>query len=229
MSKFTKHEVLSKLLDVGLLPTFYAENVSVSEKIVEACLEGGAIIVEFTNRGCLAYEIFGELVNWCDKEHPDAVLGTGTIVDPSTASLYINSGANFIVGPVFNPKVARICARRKVHYIPGCLTPSEISEAEEAGAHLVKLFPAVTVGHSFVKSVLGPCPWFKLMPSGGLDATREDVFAWIKAGASVLNMGSNLIRKDLVKAENFEGITELVEQCISWIKEARSEAARKGR
>jgi len=226
LPKFTKHQVLSKLLDIGLLPTFYRGNVQVAKKIIEACLEGGASIVEFTNRGHLAYRIFSELVTWCDNEHPDAVLGIGTVIDPYTASLYINSGADFIVGPVFNAQVARICARRKVHYIPGCTTPSEISQAEEAGADLVKLFPAVTVGHSFVKSVLGPCPWLKLMPSGGVKATREDIFGWIKAGALVLNIGSNLIRKDLVKTGNFRGITKLVEQCISWIKEARSEGTR---
>lgn len=224
LSKFTKHEVLSRLLEIGLLPTFYSGNVELAKKIVEALLKGGANVVEFTDRGHLAYKVFSELVTWCDKEHPDAILGVGTIVDASTASLYINSGANFVVGPVFNPQVARICARRKVHYIPGCTTPSEISQAEEAGAHLVKLFPAVTVGHSFVRSVLGPCQWFKLMPSGGVKATREDIFGWIKAGVSVLNLGSNLVRRDLVEAENFEGITELVEQCISWIKEARAQS-----
>lgn len=213
-------------MEIGLLPTFYCEDFELAKKIVEALIEGRATVVEFTNRGHLAYKVFTELVTWCDKEHPDAILGTGTIIDAPTASLYINSGANFIVGPVFSSQVARICARRKVHYIPGCATPSEISQAEECGAHLVKLFPAVTVGHSFVKSVLGPFPWFKLMPSGGVKATREDIFGWIKTGASVLNIGSNLVRKDLVEAGNFEGIAELVRKCISWIEEARSEKAR---
>lgn len=220
MPKFLKHEVIEKMLDAGLLPVFYNGDVEVAKKIIQACADGGAKVVEFTNRGDFAYQVFSELSKWCNQEL-SVVLGVGTIVDPATAALYINCGANFIVGPLFNPDVAKICNRRKVAYIPGCMTPSEISEAEEMGADMVKVFPGKVVTPSFIKAVRGPCPWVKMMPSGGVETTHENISAWIKAGAAALNIGSNLIRKDLVKAGDFEGIGKLVEQCILWIRDAK--------
>lgn len=223
MPKFLKHEVVGKILEIGLLPVFYNGDVEVAKKIVQACADGGAKVIEFTNRGDFAYQVFSELSKWSSLELSDTILGAGTIIDPATAALYINCGANFIVGPLFNPDVAKTCSRRKVAYIPGCQSPSEISKAEEMGVDIVKLFPAKVVTPMFIEAMLGPCGWAKLMPSGGVDATREDVFAWIKAGASALNIGSDLIRKDLVKARDFEGIRKMVEQCILWIKEARGD------
>jgi len=221
MSKFMKHEVVSKLLDTGLLPVFYHKDAETAKKIVQACVRGGAKTIEFTNRGDRAYQVFSELAKFCDQE--SVVLGIGTIVDPATAGLYINEGANFIVGPLFNPDVAKVCNRRKVVYIPGCSTPSEISVAEEMGADVVKIFPAVVMGPKFIKAVLGPCPSAKMMPSGGIEVTRNDIYAWIKAGAAALNIGTKLIPGDLVEAKDFDGIQKRVEQCISWIKEARGD------
>lgn len=189
MPKFLKHEVTAKLLDIGLLPVFYHADVEVAKSIVRACYDGGAKVVEFTNRGDFAYQVFAELAKWSNKELPDLILGAGTIIDHATAVLYIDSGANFIVGPLFNPEVAKICNRRKVAYIPGCSSPSEISEAEEMGADIVKVFPARVATPYFIKAVLAPCPWSKLMPAGGVEATREDAFAWIKAGAAALKEG----------------------------------------
>jgi 2-dehydro-3-deoxyphosphogluconate aldolase/(4S)-4-hydroxy-2-oxoglutarate aldolase len=221
MPRFLKHEVVGKILDIGLLPVFYNDDAKVAKRIVQACADGGAMVIEFTNRGDFAYEVFSELSKWSQKELPDVILGAGTIIEPATAGIYINSGANFIVGPVFNPDIAKICNRRKVAYIPGCMTPSEISNAEETGVDIVKIFPGKTVGPSFIKAVLGPCPWSKLMPSGGVEITQENISGWIKSGASALNIGSNLIKKDLVKVNDYNSIKKLVEQCIIWINEAR--------
>jgi len=223
MPKFLKHEVVGEILEIGLVPVFYNKDIKVTEKIVQACAEGGATVIEFTNRGDVAHEVFREIVTWSEKELPDVILGAGTVLDPATAGLFINCGANFIVGPIFNPDVAKICNRRKVPYIPGCMTPSEISTAEEQGVDIVKVFPGSIVGPEFIKAVSGPCPWFRLMPSGGVEVNRQNISSWIKAGAAALNIGSNLIKKDLVNAGDFNGIKKLVEQCISWIKEAREE------
>lgn len=223
MPKFLKHKVLEKILEIGLLPVFYNGDVEVAKKIVQACADGGAKVIEFTNRGDFAYQVFSELSKWCSLEFSDILLGAGTIIEPATAALYINCGANFIVGPVFNPDVAKTCSRRKVAYIPGCQSPSEISKAEEMGADIIKVFPAKVLTPVFIKAMLGPFRSAKLMPSGGVDTTRKDIFAWIKASASALNIGSNLIRKDLVKAGDFEEIRKMVEQCILWIKEARGD------
>jgi len=224
MASFLKHKVVGEILEIGLLPVFYNRDIKVSENIVRACADGGAKVIEFTNRGDLAYEVFSELVMWSKKESPEVILGAGTILDPATADLFINSGANFIVGPIFNPDVANICNRRKVVYIPGCMTPSEISTAEKAGVDIVKVFPGSVVGPEFIKAILGPCPWFRLMPSGGVEVNLQDISNWIRAGAATLNIGSNLLKKDLVKAGDFASIKKLVEQCIAWIKEARQEA-----
>jgi len=222
MPKFMKHKVINKILEIGLVPVFYNGDFDVSKKIIQACANGGAKVLEFTNRGDQAFEIFSKIVTWCSNELPEVVLGAGTIIDTATAGIYINSGANFIVGPSFNVNVAKLCNRRKVAYIPGCSTPSEISRAEEAGADIIKIFPARVLTPFFIKALLGPCPWSKLLLSGRIKATREDIFDWIKAGAAALNIGSDLISKDLIQAGDFEGLRKKTEQCITWIKEARA-------
>jgi 2-dehydro-3-deoxyphosphogluconate aldolase/(4S)-4-hydroxy-2-oxoglutarate aldolase len=221
MSRLMRHEVVYKILEIGLIPTFYEGDVEVAKKVASACFDGGAKVVEFTNRGPQAYQVFSELVRWRNKEYPEMVLGAGTIIEPSTASLYINCGAEFIVSPTFNPRVAKVCNRYKVPYIPGCSTPTEISAAEEAGAEIIKIFPAEVLGPNFIKHVLGPMPWSKLMPSGGIEATKEDIINWIKAGAAAVNLGTNLIRKDLVKEGKYDEIKKKVEECIKWIREAK--------
>lgn len=221
MAKFMKHEVVGKMLELGLVPVFYNGDVEVAKKIVQACADGGLKIAEFTNRGDFAYQVFSELAKWVNEEFDDVILGVGSVIDPGTATIYINNGANFVVGPIFNPEIAKVCNRRKIPYSPGCGSPSEISQAEEMGCDIVKVFPGSRLKPGFIKSMLGPCPWVKLMPTGGVDATRESVSEWIKAGAACLGIGSKLIVKDLVKAGDFEAITEKVEQVLSWIREAR--------
>ena len=222
MARFLKHEVIGTMLKIGLVPVFYQKDLEKAKKIVEACAKGGARIIEFTNRGDFAYQIFSELNKWIGENFPQIILGVGSVIDASTAALYINNGANFVVGPIFNPEVARICNRRKIPYSPGCGSASEISAAEEMGVDIVKVFPGGEVGGpAFIKNMLGPCPWVKIMPTGGVDATRESIHSWIKAGAACLGMGSKLITKELVAKGDFAAITQKVEDCLWWIKEAR--------
>jgi 2-dehydro-3-deoxyphosphogluconate aldolase/(4S)-4-hydroxy-2-oxoglutarate aldolase len=183
MPKPYKYQVVSTILEVELLPVFYNGNVEVAKKIVQSCVDGGVKAIEFTNRGDLAYQVFSELSEWCEYEMPHVVIGAGTILEPETASLYINSGANFIVSPILNSEIAVTCHRRRVTHIPGCQTPSEISEAEEMGVNLIKVFPAQVLTPAFIKAVLGPCPNSLLMPSGGVKASQKDIVEWIQAGA----------------------------------------------
>jgi 2-dehydro-3-deoxyphosphogluconate aldolase/(4S)-4-hydroxy-2-oxoglutarate aldolase len=112
MPRFTKHETLGRMLDGGIIPIFYQKDVGIAQKIVEACVEGGAKIVEFTNRGDFAYQVFTELSKWCNENLPQITLGVGSVVDPATAALYINAGANFVVSPILNPEVAKVCNRQ---------------------------------------------------------------------------------------------------------------------
>ncbi len=223
MARFTRMQVLNGIIDLGLVPVFYHPDLETAIQIVAACAAGGARIVEFTNRGDLAHEVFSGLVRHFAREDPAVILGTGTIVDPGTAALYLACGANFVVAPVLNAEVARVCNRRKVAYLPGCGSASEISAAEELGVEICKIFPGAEVGGpGFVKAMLGPCPWTRIMPTGAsVLATRENTAAWFKAGVAAVGPGPTLIRSDLVEKGDFPGITAGVAQMLAWIREAR--------
>ncbi len=222
MARFTRLEVLNTMVETGLVPVFYHGNVEVAKKIVSACAEGGARCIEFTNRGDFAPFVFKDLSEYVAKSVPNVMLGVGSIIDPYTASLYIASGACFVVGPSFNPEVARLCNRRKIAYSPGCATATEIAQAEEMGVEIVKIFPGGLVGGpEFVKSVLGPTPWTRIMPTGGVETTKESVTAWIKAGTAALGIGSNLITKDRVAQAKYDEITQATAQVLAWVREAR--------
>lgn len=224
MARFSRLEVLNAMVDTGLVPVFYHADVEVAKQVVRACAEGGAKVVEFTNRGDFAPEVFRELARYVEREAREVILGVGSVIDEPTAALYIAYGANFVVGPVLNEAVARLCNRRKVAYIPGCGSATEISYAEELGAEIVKIFPGNAVGGpEFVKAVLAPCPWTRIMPTGGVEASEESIRAWFEAGVACVGMGSNLVRKDLVAARDWEGITAGVCQVLQWIRDARGE------
>jgi 2-dehydro-3-deoxyphosphogluconate aldolase/(4S)-4-hydroxy-2-oxoglutarate aldolase len=225
MPGLSKQRIVEEILEVGLIPVFYDNRIDNAQGVVEACFKGGARILEFTNRGNRAHIVFSELASWCERELPDVILGTGTIFDIATATLYINNGANFIVGPTFNPEVAKICNQRKVLYIPGCQTPTEISEAEKLGAEIIKLFPANVLTPKFIQTVLGPMPQTLIMPSGGISLDQEEITNWIKSGAIALNMGSDMIKKDLVEQGRYDEIKKIVQNCLSWIKEAKNQSS----
>jgi len=199
------------MIETGMVPVFYHADIEVARQVAAACAAGGCPLLEFTNRGDHAWEVFNELERYCAREVPELILGVGSIVDPGTASLYINCGANFVIGPSLNPEVARACNRRKIPYSPGCGTVSEISQAEELGCEIVKVFPAAEVGGpSFVKAVKGPCPWVSIMPTGGVDTTEESLKLWFDAGVSCVGLGSSLITSDLLKAKDYAGLASKV-------------------
>ncbi|MBI5565758.1 MAG: bifunctional 4-hydroxy-2-oxoglutarate aldolase/2-dehydro-3-deoxy-phosphogluconate aldolase [Chloroflexi bacterium] len=223
MARFMRLDVLNSLLDVGILPLFYHDDVATSIELVKACTHGGARLIEFTNRGELAYPVFTELVKHFAKTDPSIVLGIGSIIDAPTAALYLAAGANFIVGPGLNPEIARLCNRRKIAYLPGCATVTEIAQAEELGAEICKVFPGETVGGpQFIRAVMGPCPWSRLMPTGGVDATEASITEWIRAGAAVVGMGSKLISKQIIRDRDFAGLASKTTQCVAWIQATRS-------
>ena len=222
MASHSRLEVLNTVLDLGLVPLFYHKEVAAAQKIVAACVHGGARVIEFTNRGDFAYQVFTELSHYVDETYPELMLGVGSVIDAPTAAMYIASGADFIVSPILNPETARLCNRRKIAYMPGCGSVSEISRAEELGVEIVKVFPGGAVGGpGFVKAVMGPCPWTRIMPTGGVDATRENIETWFKAGVACVGMGSKLIVKELVAAGDFAAISQKVAQVLAWIKEVR--------
>jgi len=226
MARFDRLTVLYAVVQTGLVPVFYHSDVEVAKQIVAACAKGGARVVEFTNRGDRAWNVFTQLVDWADKAYPGAILGVGSVIDAPTAALYIGSGANFVVGPILNSEVARLCNRRKVAYMPGCGSATEISQAEELGVEIVKVFPGAEVGRpGSVKAVLAPMPWTRVMPTGGVDATEESIRAWFRAGAACVGIGSKLITKELVAAGDWDGISKKVAQVLAWIQSPPSQGA----
>lgn len=223
MARFTRIDVYQAMFESGLVPLFYHPDLAVSDKVARACLDGGAQVLEFTNRGDFAYEVFKALSQCLAQEKSPLILGVGSVIDAPTAAMYIAAGANFVVGPIFNPEVARLCNRRKIAYLPGCGTLNEIATAEEYGAEIVKIFPGSAVGGpSFIKDVLGPCPWSRIMPTGGVDASEANLREWIKAGACCVGMGSKLITKDAVASSRYQDISENVRQVLAWISAART-------
>ena len=219
MARFMRLDVTNILLGTGVVPLFYHGEIETAIELVNACARGGARVVEFTNRGEMAYPIFTELVRHFAKADPSVILGVGSIIDAPTAALFMAAGANFIVGPTLNPEISRLCNRRKILYLPGCATENEISAAEELGAEIVKIFPGESVGGpGFVKAVMAPCPWHRLLPTGGVDATEASISEWIKAGAAAVGMGSKLVSAQAVKNKDYDGIAALTAQCIKWVK-----------
>jgi 2-dehydro-3-deoxyphosphogluconate aldolase/(4S)-4-hydroxy-2-oxoglutarate aldolase len=224
MAQFDRLTVLNAMVDTGLIPVFYHRDVQTTISIAEACVAGGVRAVEFTNRGDLAHRVFAATVEHFQRSASEVILGAGSVVDAPTAALYIANGANFVVGPLLNADVARLCNRRKVAYSPGCASMSEIAHAEELGVEIVKLFPGAEVGGpAFVKAAQGPCPWTRIMPTGGVDATRESMEAWFRAGVSCVGVGSKLITKEIVEAGDYAALTEKVKQLLEWIGEIRVE------
>jgi len=204
------------------MPIFYHPQKEVVINVIQACLDGGASCFEFTNRGDGAYDVFRLVIEYF-REEPRLILGAGTIMDPATAALFIQAGANFIVSPTLNPEVARLCNRRKVTYIPGCGNTNDISQAEELGMEICKVFPGGSLGGpGFIKNVLGPMPWSSLLPTGGVEVTEENVSAWIKAGAVGVGIGSNLFRKDAIEKMNFQQISNDVKKMLEWVATARN-------
>ena len=220
MARHSRLAVLNAMVETGLVPVFYHPDLEVAKKIIAACAAGGVKVIEFTNRGDFAYSVFNELSRHVSVAHPDIMLGIGSVMDAPTAAMYIASGADFVVSPVLNAEVARLCNRRKIPFSPGCGTLSEISQAEELGVEIVKLFPGSAVGGpGFVKDVSGPCPWTRLMPTGGVDASEESIKAWFQAGVVCVGMGSKLFRKDLMAAGDYPAISATVAQVLKWIQQ----------
>jgi 2-dehydro-3-deoxyphosphogluconate aldolase/(4S)-4-hydroxy-2-oxoglutarate aldolase len=222
MAKFRRLEVYQKLGEQGVIPVLYHPDVEILKAVLKACYEGGLRSFEFTNRGDFAHEVFSDLNKWVISELPEMILGVGSVVDSGTASLYLQLGANFIVSPVLSEEMARICNRRKVAWMPGCGSASEISRAEELGAEIVKVFPGNSVGGpAFVKAVLGPSPWSLIMPTGGVEPTQESLGAWFKSGVYCVGMGSQLITPEIIKNQDYDLLSLKCREVIEMIARIR--------
>ncbi len=218
MARFYKQAVVAKLAEAPVVPVFYHKDAATACAVLKACYEGGVRAFEFTNRGDFAHEVFAEVVKFAARECPEMAVGVGSVVEPGTASLYMQLGACFVVGPLFNPEVARVCNRRQVPYVPGCGSVSEVGAAQEAGCEVCKVFPGDVLGTKFVKGLMAPMPWSKLMVTGGVEPTEENVKGWLGAGAFCVGMGSKLFPKDRVEAADWQYVTDKCREALSYTR-----------
>jgi 2-dehydro-3-deoxyphosphogluconate aldolase/(4S)-4-hydroxy-2-oxoglutarate aldolase len=208
-------DIINKIRDIRIMPLFYDPDPEISLKVMQAVFDGGLDLMEFTNRGPNAFNVFEKLYAFKAKNYPGSALGIGSIVDAPTAAQYIQAGADFVVSPLLNHEVVRVCNRRKILHIPGCATLSEINQAEEWGAEMVKVFPAAQLGGpAFIKAIKGPCPWASIVVTGGVKAEYENLKSWHDAGVDGFGIGSDLISKDLIKQGDYAGLTRKVQELV---------------
>ena len=222
MAQFSRIEVATTMKEIGMIPLFFNNDIELSKKVLKACYDGGAKLLEFTARGDFAHEVFGDLIKYTVKELPGMIMGVGSVSDAAQASLFMSLGANFVVTPLLREDIATVCNRRKVLWSAGCGSLTEIARAEELGCEIVKLFPGDIFGPQFVKSVKGPQPWTSIMPTGGVSPTEDNLKGWFDAGVTCVGMGSKLISKDITTNEDFAKLEMNVRKVLAIIKSLRS-------
>ena len=222
MAQYTRIQVFQMMAEQGMVPLFYHADAELGKQVLAACYQGGARLLEFTNRGDFAHEVFGELNKYALDKLPGMMLGVGSVTDVGTASLFIQLGVSFIVSPSLREDVALCCNRRKIMYAPGCGSLTEIGRAEELGCEIVKLFPGSQYGPGFVKAAKAPQPWTNIMPTGGVSPERANLEGWFGAGVTCVGMGSKLISKTIIQNKDFEHLEKKVGETLALIKEIRS-------
>lgn len=222
MAQYSRIEVANVMKETGMVPLFYHPDIELGKKVLKACYDGGARLMEFTARGDFAFEVFSELNKYAIKELPGMIMGVGSITDAAAASLFMQMGANFIVTPALREDIAQVCNRRKVLWSPGCGSLTEINNAEELGCEIVKLFPGSTYGPGFVKAIKGPQPWTSVMPTGGVSTEESNLKAWFDAGVTCVGMGSKLITKDIIAKSDFEKLREDVKSTLAIIQRLKT-------
>lgn len=223
MAKYSRIEVVLQMKENGIVPVFYNADIAVCKQVLKACYDAGLRTFEFTNRGDFAHEVFADLNKYAKAELQGMMMGVGSVLDAGTTSLYLQLGADFIVSPIVNAEMAKACNRRKVAWMPGCGSVTEISYAEELGAEVVKIFPGAQVGGpAFVKGVKGPLPWASIMPTGGVSPTEKNLKEWIAAGVHCVGIGSKLFVKNTEGAYDYTAITETISSALDLVKKLRS-------
>ncbi|MGN7820407.1 bifunctional 4-hydroxy-2-oxoglutarate aldolase/2-dehydro-3-deoxy-phosphogluconate aldolase [Chitinophaga varians] len=203
----------------GIIPVFYHDDADVCCEVLQACYDGGLRVFEFTSRGAQAQQNFSRLLELKRAKMPDLYLGIGTIKDAAAAAAYTQLGADFIVCPVTDPETGAYCRSQQVLWIPGCMTPTEISVAEKNEAKLVKLFPGNVLGPAYVKAIKPLFPNLKFMPTGGVEPTRVSMDAWFDAGVVCVGMGSNLLAKSLIDSRDWASLKEKIVQTFAFLSD----------
>jgi 2-dehydro-3-deoxyphosphogluconate aldolase/(4S)-4-hydroxy-2-oxoglutarate aldolase len=217
-------QIADAIVKQGMLPLYFNSSEEVSLDVLKAIYRAGVKAVEYTNRGDAALANFKKMVALRNAEMPGLLLGVGTIKNMQHATDYMSAGADFLVSPGFVPDVAAYCVSKDIFYAPGCMTPSEIIAAENAGIKFIKLFPGNMLGPEFLTTIKDIFPKLLFMPTGGVDTTKENIEGWFKAGVCAVGMGSKLISKKLMEAKDYgtmESETKKVLELIGSIKPAK--------
>ena len=222
MAQYSRFEVAQVMKETGMVPLFYHPDIELGKKVLKACYDGGARLMEFTARGDFAYEVFAELNKFAIKELPGMIMGVGSITDAGAASMFMQMGANFIVTPSLREDIAIVCNRRKVLWSPGCGSLTEINRAEELGCEIVKLFPGDLYGPGLVKAIKGPQPWTSVMPTGGVSTEEANLKGWFSAGVTCVGMGSKLISKEILAKKDYSGLENTVRETLATIVKVRT-------
>ena len=217
-------QITDAIVKQGMLPLFFNSSEEVTLDVLKATYRAGVKAVEYTNRGDAALANFKKMVALRNAEMPGLLLGVGTIKNMQHANDYMAAGADFLVSPGFVPDVAAYCVSNDIFYAPGCMTPSDIIAAENAGIKFIKLFPGNLLGREFLTTIKDIFPKLLFMPTGGVDTTKENIEGWFKAGVCAVGMGSKLISKKLMEAKDYgtiESETKKVLELIGSIKPAK--------
>lgn len=223
MAKYNAIEVYEKIWSKRVLPLFNYADTEVCKSVMRVCYNSGIRVFELTNRDALAFAVFKELVPYVERELPGLSLGAGTILDGDTARRYIDVGADFIIAPNLDIAVGKVCMENSIPWIPGCFTPSEMKTAYDLGAEVIKLFPAGSVGPSYVKHIKGPFPFMKIIVTGGVELDEVSLAKWIEAGVFAVGVGSQLFNENNIKTGNYTGIENQISYIIQFtaMKEER--------
>jgi len=219
MARNASSIVYSRIEETPIVPLFFNADLTVAQQVLKACYDGGIRVFEFTNRGAEAPAIFAKLIDYCEKECPDLVLGIGTIYDAKQANEFIAMGADFMLQPFTTPEVGEVCAKHDIPWMPGTMTLTEIRNAEILGAKYVKIFPGNVVGPGFVKAIKGPMPKTKIMVTGGVEPNKESLSSWFGAGAAAVGMGSQLFPADLIAKKDYQAISNTISDLIKIYRE----------
>jgi 2-dehydro-3-deoxyphosphogluconate aldolase / (4S)-4-hydroxy-2-oxoglutarate aldolase len=214
---FSKSQIVAAMQQTGFIPLLSHDDAQVAQKAMEAAYRGGVRVFEYTNRKKNSFEVFNHLLT-VSKNLPGLMLGIGTIMDGVTTQKYIDAGAHFIIAPILNPEMAKVCHQHEILWIPGCATLTEIVTARQHGAEIIKLFPGSVLGPGFVSAIMPVVPDLKLMITGGVEPNEKSLSAWFHAGATCVGLGSHLFTKELLTQQDWQSLENKVRYVLDVIK-----------
>ena len=221
---FTKQQIINEMQRAGLVPLFTPENPEQAFQIIKTSYDAGIRSFEFTNRKANSFEIFKDLISR-RSSFPELMLGTGTVMDPESAKQFIDAGADFIISPILKTSIADVCHEHDKLWIPGCATLTEIVTAKEHGAQVIKIFPGSVLGPAFISAIMPVVPGLRLMVTGGVEPTEQNLSAWFKAGTMCVGLGSQLFLKDIIEKGNWTLLEQNIRKAIALVQQIKEQTA----